>query len=272
MKIFKGGLRKQLSIGGMIALPLVALAVPAAATHSWSNYHWARSTAQLTIPIGDNVDANWDSYLNQAVVDWNKSTVIESPKVAGTTNAKNCKAVPGTIQVCNSRYGQTGWLGIASISLSGGHISQGTTKLNDTYFSQAQYNTPSWRALVTCQEIGHDYGLGHQDEDFATDSTNSCMDYTNAPSGNEHPDAHDYEQLLDIYNHTEAAAGTGGPGRGNSGLGVEPGNTPAEWGRAIHFTRDGRPDVFERVDGPGQKTITHVFWAPTERPRGNNAD
>ena len=91
------------------------------------------------------------------------------------------------------------------------------------------------------------------------------MDYTNLPAGNEHPDAHDYQQLLDIYNHTEAAASIGG-GRGSSGADV--GDTPAEWGRAIHFLRDGRPDVFERIDGPGMKTITHVFWALGEGPRG----
>ena len=59
---------------------------------------------------------------------------MRMPIVAGTTNAKNCKAVPGTIQVCNSRYGQTQWLGIASIWLSGGHISQGTTKVNNGEF------------------------------------------------------------------------------------------------------------------------------------------
>lgn len=245
-----------------------ALAVfsgPAAAEHSWNGYHWKRTTAELTVPVGDNVDSRWDAYLQQAVVDWNKSTVIQAPVGPGATNPKNCKAVAGTIQVCNSTYGQTGWLGIAQIWLSGGHISQGITKLNDTYFNTARYNTPSWRALVTCQEIGHDYGLGHQDEDFNTDATNSCMDYTNLPEGNEHPDAHDYEQLTAIYNHVESASATFGGGA--AGAGAEPGDTPAEWGRAIHFTRDGRPDVFERIEAGGQRVITHVFWAIGEGPR-----
>ncbi len=255
--------RKQKVVLGVLAA--VGISGPVLAVHSWSNYHWSRSGAELTVPVGDNVDSRWDSYLQTAVVDWNKSTVINSPLGAGSANPKNCRGVAGTIQVCNSTYGNTGWLGIASISLSGGHISQGTTKLNDTYFNTAQYNTPSWRGLVTCQEIGHDYGLGHQDEDFATDTTNSCMDYTNLPAGNEHPDAHDYQQLTTIYNHVESAMTIGG-GRGASGVDV--GNTPAEWGRAIHFLRDGRPDVFERVDGPGAKTITHVFWAVGEGPRG----
>ena len=259
---------KKLSRKMMVALGIgtVAMAAPVLASHSWSNYHWKRTTSELTIPVGDNVTAVWDSHLTKAVADWNQSTVINSPKVAGSANPRNCRGVAGTIQVCNSTYGNTGWLGIASISLSGGHITQGTTKLNDTYFNTSQYNTPSWRALVTCQEIGHDYGLGHQDEDFNTDSTNSCMDYTSLPAGNESPDAHDYQQLLSIYNHLESAASTAFGGNGNAGA-ADIGDSPSDWGRAIHFTKDGRPDVFERVDGPGRKTITHVFWALGAGPR-----
>lgn len=248
----------------VLAAVLAGVAAPVVASHSWNNYHWARTTAELQVPVGDNVNAVWQSYLDTAVVDWNKSTVINSPLVAGSVNPKRCNAIAGTIQVCNERYGRTGWLGIASIWLSNGHISQGTTKVNDTYFNTAQYNTPAWRALVMCQEIGHDYGLGHQDEDFNTDDTTSCMDYTNLPEGNEHPDAHDYQQLLDIYNHTES--GTSVMSRSATSNG-EPGDTPADWGRAVHFTRDGRPDVFVQDLGGGNRKITHVFWAVGEGPR-----
>lgn len=264
MKFFSKVTRRSL----MIAAGVAAVATPVLAAHSWSTYHWLRTTPELTVPVYDNVTANWDSYLQTAVADWNQSTVINSPLLPGTANARRCRGVAGTIQVCNAAYGNTGWLGIASISLSGGHISQGTTKLNDTYFSTAQYNTPSWKALVTCQEIGHDYGLGHQDEDFNTDTTNSCMDYTSQPGGNEHPDAHDFQQLLAIYNHMESAMTAGG--RGQADQGADSGDTPAEWGRAIHFDRQGRPDYFERIDAPGQRTITHVFWAVGEGPRGRN--
>jgi hypothetical protein len=253
--------RQKLAIGTLLA----GMAAPVIASHSWNNYHWIRTSAELTVPVGDNVTANWDGYLSTAIADWNKSTVINSPKVPGSATSKQCRAVSGTIQVCNASYGRNGWLGIATIWLSGGHISQGTTKLNDTYFTMAQYNTPSWRQLVTCQEVGHDYGLAHQDEDFATDNTNSCMDYTSAPAGNEHPDAHDYEQLLLIYNHMESGLNLPSGGRGSSG--AEAGDTPAEWGRAVHFDRQGRPDYFELNEGNGNRKITHVFWAAGEGPR-----
>lgn len=269
MKLVTKKSLRRFAFGVACAAPLALIAAPSLATHSWSNYHWLRTTNELTVPIYKNVTPAWDSYVNVAVADWNQSTRINSPLLTGSINPKTCKAVAGTIQVCNAAYGRNGWLGLASISISGGHISQGTTKLNDSYYNTAQYNTPAWRAAVTCQEIGHDFGLGHQDENTSTDLTNSCMDYTNNPAGNEHPDAHDYEQLLTIYNHMESGMTAGG--RGQSGLGVDSGDTPAEWGRAIHFDRQGRPDYFERIDAPGHKTITHVYWAVGEGPRGRNS-
>ena len=234
---------------------------PALADHAWGTYHWSRSSAEISPPVGDNVSSQWDSYLSTAVADWNQSIYIQSPLVAGQSNPRNCRPKSGRIEVCNHTYGNTGWLGIAQIWLSGGHIVQGITKLNDTYFNTATYNTPAWRALVTCQEIGHDYGLGHQDEDFSTDATTSCMDYTNLPAGNEHPDAHDYEQLELIYSHAHSASGTAAV----SSIGL--GNTPADWGRPVAFTRDGRPHVYVREIAPGQRVITHVFWAVGEGPR-----
>ncbi len=257
----------NISLGGRLALgaSLLALSAPVLADHSWSGYHWKRTATELRIPTGDNVGPAWDSYLNIAIGAWNKSTVINSPKVAGSVNPRNCPGVSGTIQVCNYAYGQTGWLGIASVSTSNGHIVQGTTKLNDTYFSTAQYNKPAWRQLVMCQELGHDYGLDHQDDDFNIDTTASCMDYTNYPAGNENPDGHDYAQLVTIYNHLESGATmTGGM---SASTGAEVGDIPTGWGRAIHFTRDGRPDKFERIDGPARKTVTHVLWAQGEGPR-----
>ena len=260
----------KLSRKQKIALGIVAAAsvtAPVFAVHNWSNYHWKRTTAELTVPAGDNVSAAWDSHLIKAVADWNQSTVINSPLVAGSTNPRQCRAVAGTIQACNAAYGQNGWLGLASISLSGGHISQGTTKLNDSYYNMAQYNTPAWRAAVTCQEIGHDYGLGHQDENSSTDNTNSCMDYTNQPAGNESPDAHDYQQLNTIYNHLESAMTAI---FGGASAVADIGDTPETWGRPVNFDRQGRPNIYERIDGPGRKTVTHVTWAIGEGPRGNS--
>ena len=267
-------------------LSCAALAVgPALASHSWGNYHWNRSGSEVTVHVGDNVTSAWDSYLQVAVnggggkPGWNDSSVIQSPLVGGNvSNVRTCKPVAGTIQVCNTRYGNNGWLGIAQIWLSGGHISQGVAKMNDTYFNTATYNTPAWRRLVMCQEIAHDYGLGHVNESFGPPNTGSCMDYTNDPDGggaygpsNEYPNAHDFEQLETIYAHADAtnfAVRTVGQPASRPVSEEAGGDSPSEWGRAIHYDGQGRPDVFEQEVGPGRKKITHVFWAMGEGPPG----
>lgn len=257
----KGSWRSKSTILKAAAFATAAglVAMPAAAVHGWSNYHWARTSTQVSPPVVDITTSAWTSYVSTAVDDWNRSTVIQSPLTKASGNGRTCKPQAGKILVCNAAYGNNGWLGLASIWLSNGHISQGTTKLNDTYYASGTYNTPAWRAAVTCQEIGHDYGLGHQDEDSSTDATNSCMEYTNVPAGNEHPDQHDYDQLLVQYNHTDASAPAAASGQAL-------GNTMADWGRTIGRDKQGRANEFERDLGNGNKVVTHVTWLPGYQP------
>ena len=250
--------------------------MPVMADHSWSNYHWQTSDGVARPLVVDNTVGAWKTRVQIAMRDWNGSAHIDSAVEDGTTNAKRCPMSQGTIQVCNSTYGNTGWLGIASISLSGGHIVAGSTKLNDSYFNLPQYNSETWKQLVTCQEIGHDYGLGHQNEDFSTDLTTSCMEYTSKPDGNEHPDNHDLQQLATIYGHSDSGGGGGGgggkPGRGKA-LGIDVGDTPAQWGKAVGSDAHGRDNVFVR-NFNGYTILTHVTWAPGEErgPRTHSGD
>ncbi|HEX8224946.1 MAG TPA: hypothetical protein VF605_14090 [Allosphingosinicella sp.] len=250
----KGTWRSKKTILKVAAFATAAglVASPVFAVHSWNGYHWARTSTQISPPVVDIVTSQWTNYVTTAVADWNRSTVIESPYSKSSGNGRTCKPIAGKILVCNAAYGQNGWLGIASIWLTNGHISQGTTKLNDTYYAMAQYNTPAWRAAVTCQEIGHDYGLGHQDEDFSTDATSSCMEYTSVPAGNEHPDSHDYNQLLSVYNHTDSAAAASASRSLPSQAAI--GNSRADWGRQIG------DHTFERDLGNGVKVITDVLF------------
>ena len=225
----------------------------------------------------DNVSSAWDGspndYLTEALGLWNQSMVLDLSIVPGLTNPRTCKPVGGTIQVCNAAYGYNGWLGIAQIWLSGSHITQAVTKLNDSYFNLSTYDTPAWRRLVMCQEVGHDFGLAHQDEAFNNPNLGSCMDYSNDPDGtqaepdqlsNEYPNSHDYEQLLTIYSHTDSSSGGGGgKGRNRFDVGEDAGgNSPAEWGKAIHYNAEGKPDYFLQTLPSGQKKLTHVFWTP----------
>jgi hypothetical protein len=251
----------------VLILALTAFPTSVSANHSWGKYHWARTSNPFTLKVGDNVNSAWDSYLNEAISDWNPSAVLDLTKVNGSTSGSTCAPTSGRIEVCNAAYGTTGWLGIASIwTIRGSHIAQATTKVNDTYFNQAQYNTPAWRRLVMCQEIAHDFGLDHQDENFNNANLGSCMDYTSDPDGppsNEHPNSHDFAQLESIYKHLDrlTTVGAAAPADAPPGFMNADMHAKENWGTKVRESANGRSALYVSDFGNGFKIFTFVFWA-----------
>ena len=244
---------KVLALTGAIVVS-VAVAGAALANHSWGGYHWARTSNPFTLKLGDNVSTSWDSYLSTASSQWSGSAVLDTTLVAGQSRNKRCSTTSGRVEVCNSTYGNNGWLGVAQIWASGSHITQGTVKVNDTYFNSTTYNTPGWRSLVMCQEIGHTFGLGHQDENFnnAPINPHTCMDYfVPGTSENVGPNQHDYDQLATIYAHLDSSTTVA------SAPESLPGNAPS-------FSQASRANGSVYVDdiGNGVRLITHVLWTP----------
>ena len=242
------------------------------ADHSWRNYHWARTTTSFTLTVVNSTTSDWDSYVARAVGDWSNSVKLDMTQLNGSTadtDRFQCSAPSGAVRICNMAYGLNRWLGIAGISIDRkGHIVSGYTKLNDSYFDTPTYDSPQWRQSVTCQELGHNVGLDHQDEDFDNQSLFSCMDYQDPPY--EYPNDHDYRQLETIYGHTDSynsyAGGSSGggdscnapAGKGCNKAGVRqdpPGNG---WG--ISLGRRGQKEKFLRVDPDGTRHITFVTW------------
>lgn len=202
-------LTKIAARGALCAAALLA-AAPSAATllpQSWNGYHWSR-TGPLAIILGNNVSATWAPYVASAATAWSTDKHIDFVQSAGMTSAATCGAVYGTVQVCNANYGATGWLGYATVWTSGSYIMQATVKLNEYYFGLARYNTPGYRSLVACQEIGHTLGLAHADTTYTNLNLGTCMDYTNDPTGmkgtngtlaNTGPSTTDFQHLDAIY-------------------------------------------------------------------------
>ena len=127
----------------LIAMLVAAVPLSAGATHSWGNYHWARTANPFTIKVVDSMTASWDDNLGVAISDWNSSSVMNVVKEAGSdgSNArKRCAAISGKVHACNANYGNNGWLGLAQIWASGSHITQGTAKMNDTYLASSSYD------------------------------------------------------------------------------------------------------------------------------------
>jgi hypothetical protein len=195
------------------ALALLAVPAPATASHSLG-YHWARTANPFTVELDDNVTATWDTYLRIASDDWSASSVLDAPVRQGSFGSRNgCTPSNGHVEICNASYGNTGWLTITSFTITDGvHIVKASIKLNDTYLSQAPYSSAAWRQALMCQNIGRTLGLSYQDSDATNPNLGSCMDLTNDPDGppsNEHPNQHDYDELVAIYTHADGYSTTG---------------------------------------------------------------
>ena len=231
---------------------IAAVSAPAAfANHSWNGYHWARQANPFTVKLGDNVSGLWEGMLQTASADWSQSTVMDTSIVAGGTRAKPCKATLGRVEICSASYGNTGWLGVATVWLQSGsfHIVQGTVKNNDYYFGSSSYayNNTAEMQHVICQEIGHTFGLDHQSTDGT--SLNTCMDYYHNTSASDtkstHPNKHDYDELVTIYSHLDSTTTVGAAATGS------------------HFVPLGQTGESKYVDrlANGCTRITYVRWA-----------
>lgn len=215
--------------------------------------------------------AGWKPYLNAASVDWSVPASLDTLVVAGQSNPKTCRATVGRVEVCNSKYGVTGWLGVASVWANGEHITQATAKMNDTYFNTASYNAPKWKQFVMCQELGHAFGLGHDNDIFEDPNRGTCMDYTNdpaflAPAGtfnagedNTQPGLDDIQLLDQIYGGRDSTTTVSSPSA--AATKAAPGDNRADWGRAIHRDAKGREDGFVRDLGNGGQVFSFVIWA-----------
>ena len=262
------------AVVAMALLVVLTLPQSANADHAWGNYHWARTSNPFSIRIGNNMTAGWTQHFNTAVSDWSRSNVMDLVPEAGRSN-KRCAMVAGTIQVCNGKYGYNGWLGLASINITGGvHITQGSAKMNDSYFSSATYNNPNEKLHVVCQEIGHTFGLGHTSEDGS--SQNTCMDYfsnTGANAGSTlstHPNQHDYDMISQIYSHLDSTTTIGLVAGFSAGF-DEPGD-PNNWGQLVRQSANGRSSEYVRINVNGSRTITHVYWTEEAAERCRSCD
>gem|GEM_PF-250301 len=240
------------------------------ASNAWGTYHWARQTSPATLKLGNCLtNAVWRNHFLQASSDWNSPTTFGATSTPlltlpiTCTPTKRCSMVVGTTQVCNGSYGRNGWLGLASINISGDHITQGSAKMNDTYFSLATYNNANEKQHVMCQEIAHTFGLDHQSVDGS--SQNTCMDYfsntgSNATSTQStRPNQHDFDELSIIYGHLDSTTTLAGATTLATAASDNTDN-PNDWGALRSQSENGRGSYYERSNQDGSITVTHVYW------------
>jgi hypothetical protein len=99
------------SIRALLTASLVAVVFAAglSASHSWGGYHWARTTSQFTLKVGDNLTSStWRGHLAQTSSDWNSGNSPLLTAIVAGQSRKRCSMVAGTTQVCNDTYGRHG--------------------------------------------------------------------------------------------------------------------------------------------------------------------
>ena len=179
-----------------ILFAVLALVIPtsiALASHAWSVYHWRSDN--LTPSVSDRTKGSFYD-VGAAVEEWADLPATINPAI---TSKKN-----GNIKV--SEANSIFWLGLARVYLDeNGHITKGEVKLNTA--ALASYG-PDAADHVLCQELGHILGLDHQN------APDSCMNDQATLGSITSPNAHDADQLLAIYAHTDETSdngNTGGP-------------------------------------------------------------
>jgi hypothetical protein len=256
------------------------------AHHRWENYRWARTKSPATLPISDCLTtSDWSKHFKKAAKDWNKpkafgaksTPLLNRPVKCPVKN--ECIETFGTSSVCNGEHGLNGWLGLATIYLSGDYIIQGTAQMNDTYFKMSRYNNPNEKRHVMCQEVAHTFGLGHQSVDGS--SQNSCMDYfpnidENANSTlSTRPNEHDFEELNTIYAELDEFTTIADLKtlKGKAMKKLKDPKDPKAWGKLKSQTPDGRGSVYENSSSiPGTTVITHVYWSDEAAERCPTCD
>ena len=93
------------------------------------------------------------------------------------------------------------------------------------------------------------------------------MDYTNYPNSDQHPSAHDYEQLEIIYAHLDStttvsiakAARRALPAMNQINF-----SERTQWGKRIHGSCTQGISVYKLDFGRGHKVFTFVIWTQPE--------
>ena len=153
----------------------------------------------LSLQVLNNLQAgsDWHDYLKSSIFEWDSGTPdAVTLNIRSMTWDPECRAVRRAMKVCNANYGPTDWRGVNQILLQDEYIITSLAKMNDYYL---EGTNRAQKQYTMCHELGHGLGLGHTDENFHNKDLGNCMDYTERPENNMHPDTLNFEALEQMY-------------------------------------------------------------------------
>eukprot|EP00956_Cyclotella_meneghiniana_P017349 scaffold28190_cov70-Cyclotella_meneghiniana.AAC.3 len=164
------------------------------------NYHG------LTLQVLNNLEegSDWHQYFDTSVIDWNDGTPdAVNLYLRYSAYDADCRAVRKAMKVCNGNYGPTDWRGVNQILLQDEYIITSLAKMNDYYLEGTNM---AQKQYTMCHELGHGLGLGHTDENFYNKDLGNCMDYTEKPQNNMHPDESNFRKLEEMYGNIDGTS------------------------------------------------------------------
>lgn len=196
-------MKRALLIAAALASILVAPTPPAHAAAASAGYHWYNTTnGEVTVKFLSKVESIWDRGVSHAAKVWTESDKVNATVVDKAPDS-SCGLARGKVNICSGHY-SGGWAGLTEVTYTvSGHVLTARMRLNDSTPSTA-------RIAVACHEMGHAFGLAHNDPG----DTTSCMTPT-VTSAQKNPDNSNYNKLDQIYQHqpdgaTRAPSGNDG--------------------------------------------------------------